>query len=315
MSQKHRLITRSDLDGIVCAALLREAGLVDEVKFAHPKDMQDGTIEVTSNDIITNLPHHPNAHIIFDHHASEIERVNKEHGAGGAKNLINDPSAPSAAHVVYKHFGGAAKFPNITKGLMDAADKIDSAQLAEAEILDPKGWVLLGFIMDNRTGLGRFHNFKISNYQLMLALVDIFRKPHTIDDILSMPDIAERVRMYKEHADLARQQIKKCAEVKDKLLVLDFRHEKEIYCINRFAIYALYPQTNISMHILPGKQNVNTVFAVGKSVLNRTAKVDVGSLMLKYGGGGHKAVGTCQIDHAKVDQVKKELIDQIVAAG
>lgn len=307
---KKRLITRSDLDGIVCAALLREAGIVDEVKFAHPKDMQDGSIEVTENDIITNLPHHPKAHMIFDHHASEIERT-----GGTAKNLINDPTAPSAAHVVYKHFGGAAKFPNITKGLMEAADKIDSAQLAEAEILNPTGWVLLGFIMDNRTGLGRFHNFRVSNYQLMLELVDIFRKPHTVDDILALPDVAERVKMYKEHAELARAQIQKCANVNDKLLVLDFRGEKEIYCINRFAIYALYPQTNISMHILPGKQNVNTVFAVGKSVLNRTAKVDVGSLMLKYGGGGHKAVGTCQIAHDKVDTVKTELITQIVTAG
>lgn len=307
---KKRLITRSDLDGIVCAALLREAGIVDEIKFAHPKDMQDGTIDVTENDVITNLPYQPKAHMVFDHHASEIERT-----GGNAKNLVNDPTAPSAAHVVFRHFGGAEKFPNITKGLMDAADKIDSAQLAQNEILDPKGWVLLGFIMDNRTGLGRFHNFRVSNYQLMLDLVEVFRKPHTIDEILKMPDVAERVKMYRDHAELARAQIKRCSYVKDQLLVLDFRDEQEIYCINRFAIYALYPQTNISMHILPGKQNVNTVFAVGKSVINRTAKVDVGSLMLKYGGGGHKAVGTCQIPHDNVDAVKAELIQHIVAAG
>ncbi|MBU6474891.1 MAG: exopolyphosphatase [Alphaproteobacteria bacterium] len=310
MSQKYRLITRSDLDGIVCAALLKEAGMVDEITFAHPKDMQDGTIAVTGNDIITNLPYHPNAHMVFDHHASEAER-NKT----PAKNMVNDPNAPSAAAVVYKHLGGAAKFPGISKELLDAANKIDSAQLTESEILEPHGWVLLGFIMDNRTGLGRLHQFQMSNYNLMLELVDILRKEKSIDGILANPHVAERVKVYHEHAEMARHQIKKCASMHDKLLVIDLRSEPMIYCINRFAVYALYPAANISMHVLPGKKNQNTVFAVGKSVLNRSAKVDVGSLMLKYGGGGHKAVGTCQIPHHDVDTVKDELIRAIVKAG
>jgi nanoRNase/pAp phosphatase (c-di-AMP/oligoRNAs hydrolase) len=310
MSQKYRLITRSDLDGIVCASLLKELEMIDEIKFAHPKDMQDGVIEVGARDIVTNLPYQPNAHMVFDHHASEIERMKE-----AKSNLVNDPTAPSAAHVVYRHFGGMARFPNITKELMDATNKIDSAQLSMEDILNPTGWVLLGFIMDNRTGLGRFHNFRVSNYQLMMDLVDILRKEKSIDDILRHPDVAERVKMYQEHAKLARQQIMSRAEVHDKLLVLDFRKDKEIFTTNRFTIYAMYPQCSVSMHILPGKQNQNTVFAVGKSVLNRSAKVDIGSLMLEYGGGGHKAVGTCQIDHDKVDEVKKDLVDRIVAAG
>ncbi|MBI3441230.1 MAG: DHH family phosphoesterase, partial [Proteobacteria bacterium] len=276
MLKKYRLLTRSDLDGIVCASLLREIGLVDEIKFAHPKDMQDGLIAVTPNDIITNLPGHPDAHMVFDHHASEAERNKKPD-----KNLINDPTAPSAAQVVYKHFGGSVKFPHISKELMEAADKIDSAQLSKEEILNPQGWVLLGFIMDNRTNLGRFHNFRISNYQLMMELVDILRRTRDIDGVLEHPDVAERVVLYREHAELARRQIKESADIQGKLLVLDFRREKEIYAINRFAIYALYPNINISMHILPGKQSMNTVFAVGKSVLDRSAKIDVGSLMLE----------------------------------
>lgn len=308
--QKYRLITRSDLDGIACAALLKEIGMVDEVKFAHPKDMQDGTIEVTGKDILTNLPYHPNAHMVFDHHASEMER-NK----APAANLVNDPTAPSAAHVVYRHFGGAAKFPNISNDLMDAANKIDAAQLTKEEILDPQGWVLLGFIMDNRTGLGRFRDFRVSNYQLMMDLVDILRKNKNVEDILKHPDVAERVKMYREHAKMARQQIMKCTEVHSHLIALDLRNEKDIFTTNRFTIYAMYPNASISMHIMPGKQGVNTVFAVGKSILNRTAKVDVGSLMLAYGGGGHKAVGTCQIDNDKAEQVKKELIEKIVKGG
>ena len=310
MSPKYRLITRSDLDGIVCAALLKELNLIDEVKFAHPKDMQDGTIEVTGRDIITNLPFHPKAYMVFDHHASEMER-NKQ----AYPNLVNDPSAPSAAHVVYRHFGGAAKLPNISTELMDAANKIDSAQVTKEEILDAQGWVLLGFIMDNRTGLGRFRDFRISNYQLMLDLVDILRTTKKVEDILRHPDVAERVKMYQEHTKKARQQIMALSEVQKGLVTLDLRREKEIYTTNRFMIYALYPNCNISMHIMPGKQGVNTVFAVGKSILNRSAKIDVGSLMLEYGGGGHKAVGTCQIDHDKADQVKAELIQRIVAGG
>jgi nanoRNase/pAp phosphatase (c-di-AMP/oligoRNAs hydrolase) len=298
------------MDGVVCASLLKEADMINEIKFAHPKDMQDGTIEVTPSDIITNLPYHPKAYMVFDHHASEAER-NKV----PAKNMINDPNAPSAAHVVYKYFGGAGKFPNISAELLSAVDKIDSAQLSEAEILNPTGWVLLGFIMDNRTGLGRFHKFRISNYALMMEMIDILRTTRNVEDILKHPDVAERVKIYNEQADLARAQIKKCALIKDNLLVLDLRDEKEIYCINRFSIYALYPNINVSMHVLPGKQDLNTVFAVGKSVLNRSAKVDIGSLMLQYGGGGHKAVGTCQIDNDKADKVKQELIEKIVKAG
>lgn len=310
MSQKHRLITRADLDGIVCAALLRELDMIDEVKFAHPKDMQDGLIEVTENDLIANLPYHPKARMVFDHHASEAER-NKAR----PQNVLLDPEAPSAAHVIYRHYGGAARFPGISPELMAATDKIDSAQLTQDEILDPQGWVLLGFITDNRTGLGRYRKFRITNFQLMMDLIDILRRHGGIEDILRQQDVAERVKMYQEHAKLARHQIVKCAEVKDRLVVLDYRHEPEIFTTNRFMVYALYPDANISMHVMNGKEGVNTVFAVGKSVLNRSSKLDVGKLMLEYGGGGHKAVGTCQIENDNAEKVKAELVERIVKEG
>lgn len=310
MTKKNRLITCSDLDGVVCAVLLKDAGIVDNVKYVHPRDMQNGIIEVTNDDIIANLPYHPNARMVFDHHASELERNRTP-----INNYLNDPSAPSAARVIYEYYGSGIKFRNIPQELMDAADKIDSAQLTKEEILDPQGWVLLGFIMDPRTGFGRFHNFRISNHQLMLEFVDILRTTPNVEDILKHPDVAERVELYRKHISLAPQQIRKCAELHGNLLVIDLRDEKEIYTVNRFAIYALYPEINISMHVLRGKQDANTVFAVGKSVLNRTAKIDVGSLMLKYGGGGHKVVGSCQIDNDKAEAVKKELIQHIIKVG
>lgn len=310
MADKYRLITRAELDGVTCAALLRDLDMIDDVQFAHPKDMQDGKVEVTARDIIANLPYHPKAHMVFDHHASEATRV-----GGKPANLILDPDAPSAANVIYRHYGGEKRFPNISKELLATADKIDSAKITLDEILDPKGWVLLGFLMDNRTGLGRFKQFRITNFQLMMDLIDILRKHNNIDDILHQHDVAERVKVYHEHSKMARHQIIKCTEIRDKLIVLDFRHETEIYAANRFMVYAMHPEINISMHVMPGKAGVNTVFAVGKSVLNRSAEVDVGKLMLEYGGGGHKAVGTCQIDNDNAEKVKAELIERIVKGG
>lgn len=310
MSDKYRLITRADLDGIVCAALLRELDMIEEVKFAHPKDMQDGLIDVTENDLVANLPYHPKAHMVFDHHASEAVR-NKEK----PKNLLLVPDAPSAAHVIYRHYGGKERFPNISDELMETTNRIDSAQVTKDEILDPQGWILLGFLTDNRTGLGRLKGFRIPNFQLMMDLIDILRKHDNIDDILRQQDVAERVKVYKEHSKMARHQILNAADVKGSLVTLDLRSEGEIYATNRFTLYALFPDANISMHVMHGKEGVNTVFAVGKSVLNRTAKIDVGKLMLEYGGGGHKAVGTCQIENDNAEKVKAELIERIVKEG
>lgn len=291
MSQeKYRLVTRSDFDGLVCAVLLKELDLIDEIKFVHPKDMQDGKVEITGRDITTNLPYVSSAHLVFDHHSSEIER-----NAGEKKNYIIQADAPSAARVVYEYYGGQAKFPNISAEMMAAVDKADSAQYTQGDILDPEGWVLLSFLMDARTGLGRFREFRISNYQLMMEMIGYCRQ-HTVEEILALPDVKERVDLYFEHAEKAKEQIKRCSTVHKNLVVLDLRNEEVIHPTNRFMIYALYPQTNISIHAMWGPQQQVAVFATGKSILNRSSKTDIGTLMLKYGGGGHRprALARCQ---------------------
>lgn len=308
--QQYRLITRSDMDGLVCAVLLKDMGLIDDVMFAHPKDMQDGLIEVGPSDITTNLPYVEGAYLAFDHHASEHKRVKGNH-----KNHVIDPKAPSAARVVYEYFGGEKKFPQISKEMMDAVDKADAAQFTKEEILDPQGWVLLSFIMDARTGLGRFRDFNISNYQLMMKLIDVCGDHQDIKEILQLPDVRERVDLYMEHHGKFREQIERCAKVQGNLVVLDLRNEDTIWAGNRFVIYALFPQCNISMHVLWGKNKQNSVFAIGKSILNRTSKTHIGNLMLRHGGGGHEAAGTCQIENLKAEQVKKELVDQITTDG
>ena len=307
--EKYRLVTRSDFDGLVCAVLLNELDMIDDIKFVHPKDMQDGKIEIADRDITTNLPYVAAAHLVFDHHASETVRV-----TGERDNRVIDPNAPSAARVVYEYYGGKKTFPSVSDEMMAAVDKADSAQFSRDEILHPKDWVLLNYLMDSRTGLGRFRDFRVSNYQLMMDLIKYCRN-HGIDDILKLPDVKERVDMYLEHAVLAEEQIQRCATVHKNLVVLDLRGEETIFATNRFLIYALFPQTNISIHVMWGVQKQNTVFATGKSILDRGSKTNIGELMLTYGGGGHHAAGTCQVANEQADATLKELIAQINADG
>jgi len=295
---KRRLVTRSDFDGLACAMMLRELDLIDEIKFVHPKDVQDGKIELTKSDITTNLPYDPRVGLAFDHHESEMDRL-KAIETGG--KLIIDPKARSAARVVYDYYGGKKTFARISDDLMAAVDKGDSADFTVDEILHPKGWVLLHYLMDARTGLGRFHQFRISNYDLMMELIQ-YCLDHNIDEILELPDVKERVDLYFEQAEQFVAQLKRIAKVYDKVVVLDLRNEEIIHAGNRFMIYALYPETQISIHVAWGFRKQNTAVMIGKSIVNKASKVDIGELCLKYGGGGHRNAGTCQLDNDVVDK-------------
>jgi len=308
MTSKHRLVTRSDFDGLVCAVLLKKLDLIDEIKFVHPKDMQDGKVPVTDQDITTNLPYVEGVHLAFDHHSSETLRVGKH------DNHIIDAEAPSAARVVFRHYGGKDRFADVPDDMMEAVDKADSAQFSVEEILHPRGWVLLNYLMDARTGLGRFREFRISNYDLMMRLIDACLH-HSVEEILAMPDVKERVDLYVDHEAKFREQITRCATVHGKLVVLDLRGEETIYAGNRFMIYALYPQCNISIHVMWGLKKQNTVLATGKSIIDRSSKTNVGEEMLEYGGGGHDAAGTCQIENERAGEVLGELIQKINADG
>lgn len=312
--QKYRLVTRSDFDGLICAVLLKEVNLIETIKFAHPKDMQDGKIEITSQDIITNLPYVPTAHLVFDHHLSETIRLNLKPDESLPANYVIDPTAPSASRLVYDFYGGKSAFPRLSEEMILAVDKADSAQFTREEILFPKNWVLLNYLMDPRSGLGRFKQFRISNYDFMMVLIDYCRL-HKIEDILALEDTKERIDLYFDHQRESMYQIEKCARVYDNLVVVDLRSEDEIYVVNRFIVYAMYPECNISIHVLWGLQKQNTAFAVGRSITNRTSKTNIGELLLKYGGGGHEKAGTCQVSNEQADQVLEQLIAKINADG
>jgi nanoRNase/pAp phosphatase (c-di-AMP/oligoRNAs hydrolase) len=309
VAERYRLVTRSDFDGLVCAALLKELGVLDDILFVHPKDMQDGKVELTDRDITTNLPYVPGVHLSFDHHDSEVVRVEDS-----PENHVIVAGAKSAARVVYDYYGGADTFKLVGEDIMAAVDKADAADFTREDILEPQGWDYISFLMDPRTGLGRFREFRISNYQLMMQLIDDITTK-SIDEILETPDVAERVELYRTHADAAIDQLGRCATQHGNAVVLDLRDADPIYATNRFTIYALFPECNISVHVLWGLKRQNTVFAVGKSILDRSSQTDVGELMLQYGGGGHSAAGTCQVPNEDAVRVQAELLRKINADG
>jgi nanoRNase/pAp phosphatase (c-di-AMP/oligoRNAs hydrolase) len=281
---------------------------MDSRLFVHPKDVQDGLIEVNANDVLANIPYAEGCGLWFDHHSSEDERMKMANKFKG-----DSRPAPSAARVIYDYYGGEKIFGNL-QDMMVAVDKSDSGQLTVNEIINPQGWILLSFVMDPRTGLGRFKDYRISNYQLMDDLIELLgKKP--IEEILQMPDVAERVKRYYEQNELFKQMILQHTRTDANVIITDLRGVDVIYSGNRFLLYSLYPEQNISVWMIDGRNKQNCVYAVGHSIIKRTSKTDVGSLMLKYGGGGHKVVGTCQVPYEKADTVLNELVSTIKKDG
>jgi len=301
-----RLVTRSDFDGLGCAAVLKEQGAIDDIKFVHPKDIQDGIIEIDENDILANIPYVKGCGAWFDHHSSEEERQVFEQFNGKC-----DTSAPSAARVIYEYYGGEGKFNNPhLDALVQAVDKADSGQMTKEEILNPEGWVLLSFVMDPRTGLGRYKDYRISNYALMEAMIDYCREK-SATEILQIPDVKERTVRYFEQDAKFKKMLLAHSTVTKNVVVVDLRDQEEIYTGNRFLLYSLFPEQDISIQIMWGFQRQNIVITCGYSIIKRTATADIGSLMLKHGGGGHKRVGTCQVPIADADKIIKEIIAEL----
>lgn len=305
-----RLLTRSDFDGLACAVLLVEKGIVDDYKFVHPKDIQDGKVEVDANDVLANIPYVEGCGLWFDHHVSENERLNlKETAFKGASIL-----APSAAQVIWDYYGGLESFDKGLIPLINAVNQTDAGRLTQEEILNPKGWILLSFMMDARTGLGRFSDYRISNYQLMEDMIQYCRT-QTADEILALPDIQERVVRYFDQQDLFVDMLKRCCTIDGNVIVTNLMEEETIFAGNRFIIYALFPGQNIEVRVMWGKGRQNVVFACGHSILNRTCRCNVGKLMLEYNGGGHRRVGTCQVPVETWEENLKEIIARMKLEG
>lgn len=309
-SFKYRLLTRGDLDGLICAVLLKYLDLIEEILLVdHPSQMQAREIQVSKKDITTNLPYVPGVYLAIDHHVSETLR-NKT-----APEHIIDPEAPSAARVVYNYFGGKDKFPDFYDEMMNAVDRADSGQFTRDEILHPDGWPLLNFLVDQRTGIEKWGEFRISEETFKLDLIDACMRMK-IQDILELPDVRERTAVYFAYEKEYKKQLQDSALPIGPVLVLDFRDQPMIYPGNRFIVYALYPDCNISILIRRDTDDENQItFSVGKSIINPTATVNIGELMLRYGGGGHRAAGACHVPEDQADRVYQELIAALQASN
>ena len=300
-----RLVTRSDFDGLACGALLLEAGIIDSWKFAHPKDLQDGLVEINENDCLANVPFVEGCGLWFDHHSSEHERQSLEGKYKGESRLT-----PSCARIIYEYYGGRERFPQFDD-MMEAVDKVDSGNLTADEILNPKGWILVGFLMDPRTGLGRWRQFTVPNYRLMEILMEACRTMST-EEILALPDVQERIEVYNEQTEKFKEMVKAHTRIEGNVIITDLRGVDPIYTGNRFLIYSLYPDQNISAWIVSGKGGAGCSEAVGYSILNKTCDINVGSLMLKYRGGGHKKVGTCQFSDDDMETELPKMLDELL---
>jgi hypothetical protein len=306
-----RLITRSDFDGLVCAVLLRELGQVEAIDFVHPKDVQDGKVAAGPNDILTNLPYVPGAGLWFDHHSSEQVR----NDMSGVSYNGRFEVAPSAARVVCNYFAERGDGEKLRKfdDLLEAVDKSDSAQLSEQDVVSPSGWILLSYIMDPRTGLAYHHDYHISNRELMMKMVE-WIPTKSADEILTIPDVKERVDRYFQAQEEFRRVMREHSAVDGNVIVTDLRGVS-IPAGNRFLIYTMFPEANIQVRVFDGKKGEFVVIALGHSIFNRTSKTDVGRLMNRYGGGGHRGAGTCQVPVDRADAVMREIVAQCKQDG
>lgn len=301
-----RLVTRSDFDGLACGALLLEAGIIDSWKFAHPKDLQDGLVEVNENDCLANVPFVEGCGLWFDHHSSEHERLELKGKYKGESRMT-----PSCARIIYEYYGGAERFPQFGE-MMEAVDKVDSGNLSIEEVMNPEGWILIGFLMDPRTGLGRWRQFTVSNYQLMEKLMHACRNL-TTQEILDLSDVKERIEVYHEQTEKFKKMVSQYTRVNGNVIITDLRGVDPIYTGNRFMIYSMYPEQNISAWIVNGRGGHGCSVAVGYSIINKTATLDVGALMLKYGGGGHRKVGTCQFSDETMGTELPKILAELTA--
>jgi nanoRNase/pAp phosphatase (c-di-AMP/oligoRNAs hydrolase) len=299
-----RLVTRSDFDGLVCGALLKHLNIIDTWTFVHPKDVQDGKVEVSKDDVLANIPYVEGCGMWFDHHATEVDRIGKDLSVPGECRL-----APSCARVVYDYYGGTDKMPHFAS-LVESCDKVDSGQMSAEEILHPTGGVLLGFIMDPRTGLGRFRQFTISNYELMVRLLDACAVS-SVEEILEFPDVKERTVLYEEQSALFKNMLLAKTHCYDNVIVTDLRGVETINAGNRFIVYSLFPKGNVSLWIVDGRDKKNVPIAIGYSILNRTCTTHIGNICKRYGGGGHVQVGTCQVDYDDATKIIDSIVEEL----
>lgn len=305
-----KLLTRIDFDGLVCAVFLSEKGIIDEYQFIHPREIQAGEIEITANDVLANVPYFPGVGLWFDHHSSEEERLE----IGTLEFQGDCRAADSAAQVIWDYYGGVESFGEHFLPLLEAVNKADSGNFLLDEILHAEDWMLIAFIVDPKTGLYDLDDYSISNHQFTLDLIQYCRTK-TIDEILQIPDVKERADRYNDQQILYKDMLRNYTRNERNVVITNLLNQDTIYCGNRFIVFASHPDQNIEIRLTWDESKTKVVFSCGHSILNRTSKTDVGKLMLKYGGGGHKQVGSCRVPANEWERVFDEILQQMLTDG
>jgi hypothetical protein len=290
-----RLVTRGDLDGLTCAAIITSSEEIDEILLVHPQDVTDKRLAITQDDILANLPYQSGCGKWFDHHLLTESNERPPEKFEGRYGL-----SPSAARVVYEYY--VARNPRIQNydRLLAETDRLDSAQLNIDDVLDPKDYILLGYTLDPRTGLGTYQDY-------FLRLVN-WVKTRPIEEILALPEVQRRVARIKEQDADFRQATVANSRLEGNVVFTDFREVRPIPVGNRFIVYTLFPRANISLRVHWGPSREHVAAAVGHSIFNRTSRTNVGMLMSTYGGGGHKGAGTCLLPAATAEARIAEMV-------
>jgi nanoRNase/pAp phosphatase (c-di-AMP/oligoRNAs hydrolase) len=303
MGKQYRLLTRSSFDGFISAILLKDLGLIHSVCFAHPKDIQDCFIIPNASDILVNLPYCNGIYMAFDHQPTEDLYLNNP---AKHMNYVLDANCASTARVIYNHFGGAKAFPQIDPQMLDIVDRADNAHFTTNEITNPQGWVLLHFLMDTRTGLGRFHDFRISNCDLLMELMESCANS-SIKQVLQMKDVQERLSMYKHYEAKFLQQLHRCTYMENSLAVTDLRQEGILFPGNPYLIYATHPKAELNLHIQWGFRRSCVQIQIEKSIFNRQTPPDLNAFLLEFGGIGNAHFASCQVDNEIAETVILEI--------
>jgi hypothetical protein len=290
-----RLVTRGDLDGLTCAVLITSCETIDEILLVHPQDVTNRRVAITDDDIMANLPYDEACGKWFDHHLLTESNQRPPETFDGRYGL-----APSAARMVYEYYLVAHPGIQRYERLLAETDRLDAAQLNLDDVVDPRDYILLGYTLDPRTGLGAYQDY-------FLKLVE-WLKTRPLAEIMATPEVQERVKRIREQDAQFREVTVASSRLDGNVVVTDFRAVSSIPVGNRFIVYTLFPQANISLRVHWGPSREHVAAAVGHSIFNRTSGTNVGELMSRFGGGGHRGAGTCLLRAATADAQIAELI-------
>jgi nanoRNase/pAp phosphatase (c-di-AMP/oligoRNAs hydrolase) len=300
-----RLVTRGDLDGLTSAVIVTMKEPIDEIVLVHPQDITDKRLEIRSDDILANVPYHPDCGMWFDHHLLTESNEKPPERFRGRYGL-----APSAARLVYDYY--REQSPNDVAlqrlaTLVDETDRLDAARLTPEDVENPQSYILLGYTIDSRTGLGSFDDY-------FRKLVE-WLKAMSIDEVLREPEVQERVERLHNDQDEFRKLLRRNSFQLNNVVITDLRDVEQLPAGNRFLIYSLFPETNVSLRVHWGPRRDSVVAAVGHSIFNRTCHTSVGELMSRYGGGGHRGAGTCVLALDQAAEAIDEILYELQANG